>query len=113
MRNRVFPHFQSIMVFVFISFSIFQVIQRRSDGSVDFHQKMAEYQAGFGNLEGEFWLGLDNIYKFVSTDVYQLRIDLTNYRHVSKHATYSEFAISDESDGYRLHLGKYSGNARE
>ncbi|PIK45636.1 hypothetical protein BSL78_17496 [Apostichopus japonicus] len=89
------------------------VIQRRSTGSVDFYQRMEDYQRGFGNISEEFWLGLDNIYNFVSQDLYQLRIDLTNSKGVSKHATYSEFAISDESDSYRLTLGTYSGNARD
>lgn len=39
-----------------LSFSS-QVFQRRQNGQTDFFRKWADYRAGFGNLEDEFWLG--------------------------------------------------------
>ena len=35
------------------------VIQSRMGGSVDFYRNWADYVAGFGQLKGEHWLGLE------------------------------------------------------
>ena len=53
------------------------VIQRRINGSVDFYRKWTDYVNGFGDLEGEFWYGLEKIHCFTTRDV-ELRIELGN-----------------------------------
>lgn len=37
-------------------------IHNRFEGSQDFFLNMFDYKVGFGNLAGEFWLGLDKIH---------------------------------------------------
>lgn len=38
-------------------------IHNRFEGAQEFYQNWHEYKHGFGNLGGEFWLGLENIYQ--------------------------------------------------
>ncbi|XP_038058744.1 ficolin-3-like [Patiria miniata] len=58
------------------------VFQRRKDVSVDFYRNWAEYQSGFGDLSGEFWLGNDNLVTLTSDDsrgTWELRVDLEDW----------------------------------
>lgn len=88
------------------------VIQNRFDGSINFFRNWNEYKDGFGNLAGEFWMGLEKIYELTSTKLHELLIVMELFNGVTKTARYSAFGISGESGGYALSiLGKYSGDA--
>ena len=63
---------------------------------------------GFGNLEGEFWLGNDNLHRLTAQGEYELRVDLSDFESESRYALYDSFGIADLSDMYRLTLGRYS-----
>jgi len=85
------------------------VFQKRQDGSVDFYLGWAEYKRGFGNLSGEFWLGLDNIHRLSSSGSHKLRVDLEDFVGNTYYAEYDLFKIASEGEKYRLSLGSYSG----
>lgn len=90
------------------------VIQNRIDGAVDFFRPWDEYKAGFGNIAGEFWLGLDKIHELTSSRLYELMIVMESFDGTKKTAKYSAFAIADESSMYALNLlGAYSGDAED
>ena len=86
------------------------VFQRRMDGSVDFYRYWTDYQQGFGNLSGEFWLGLDKIHRLTSTAT-QLRVDLQDFEGNSAYAKYTSFSVGDSSSKYILSVSGYSGTA--
>ncbi|KAI8493450.1 Fibrinogen C domain-containing protein 1 [Branchiostoma belcheri] len=88
------------------------LFQRRQDGSVDFYRGWADYRTGFpSNLNGEFWLGNDNLYRLAVQKVYQLRVDMEDVEGNMAYAAYDTFAISPQSQNYKLHVGNYSGTA--
>ena len=45
----------------------FTVIQRRMNGNENFVRPWRDYVTGFGNPQGDFWLGLSRIYDLTST----------------------------------------------
>ena len=68
-----------------------------------------EYKTGFGNLEGEHWLGLDNMYLLThqSSDPPQLRVDLADWEGNTAFAKYGQFSVGDENSDYTLSVSGY------
>ncbi|XP_070829430.1 tenascin-R isoform X3 [Chaetodon trifascialis] len=86
------------------------VFQRRQNGLTDFSRKWSDYRVGFGNLEDEFWLGLDNIQRIAAQGRYELRIDMKDGQE-SVYANYDKFSIGDARNLYKLRIGEYNGTA--
>ena len=84
------------------------VFQKRIDGSVDFNLNWSDYKRGFGNLGGEFWLGLDRIHRLTSDNNSMLRVDMVDFEGRSAYAEYSSFGVRSEHDKYQLILGYYN-----
>lgn len=86
------------------------VVQRRTDGSVDFQKGWEDYKRGFGNIAGEFWLGNGHIQQLTAQRLCQLRVDLEDFEGQKARAVYSYFAIGNEREKYALKLlGRYEG----
>ena len=87
------------------------VFQRRQDGSVDFYRNWVDYEEGFGNFSGEFWLGLSKVHRLISNGINTLRVDLGDFENNTAYAQYSIFSIGDNTTEYTLNVGGYSGTA--
>ncbi|XP_023300419.2 angiopoietin-related protein 7-like [Lucilia cuprina] len=89
------------------------VIQRRINGSVDFYRNWSEYKNGFGNIDGEFFIGLDKLYALTLTlQPMELLIQLQDFNDTLKYAKYDAFLIGNETENYKLlKVGNYYGNA--
>ena len=88
------------------------VFQRRQDGSQDFFLDWDDYESGFGNLTGEFWLGLSNIHRLTANSTCtQLRIDLAEFSGTTRYAKYNTFAVGDSRSNYVLTATGYNGDA--
>ena len=85
------------------------VFQKRRDGSKDFYRNWDAYKRGFGNLNGEFWLGLDKIHRLTVSDSNTLRVDLEDNLGNTAFAEYSSFTVASEQAKYQLSLGNYAG----
>ncbi|KFB37168.1 AGAP011276-PA-like protein [Anopheles sinensis] len=90
------------------------VFQYRFDGSLDFYRNWTEYKQGFGNINKEFWIGLERLYQLTSQGRYELLVELKAFNGSYRYAQYDEFQIGSESEQYPLKkLGTYSGTAED
>ncbi|XP_055591116.1 microfibril-associated glycoprotein 4-like [Uranotaenia lowii] len=88
------------------------VIQNRFNGSVDFYRGWKDYEEGFGDLEGEFWLGLEKIHQLTSFKRHELHVLLKDFEGNSKVAKYDDFRVADKAEKYTLEsLGEHGGTA--
>ena len=88
------------------------VFQRRKDGTVGFYRGWDEYEEGFGELNGEFWLGLKKIHRLTNQNYKsKLRVDLEDFDNSVRYAEYSNFSIGNSSTDYEITSGEYSGTA--
>ena len=85
------------------------IFQKRVDGEFVFHTKtFAEYAAGFGDASDEYWLGLENLYTMMSTENYQMQVEVVDADDVVARANYASFSLGNAADKYRLSLSGFS-----
>ncbi|RXN17005.1 tenascin-like isoform X2 [Labeo rohita] len=86
------------------------VFQRRKDGKTDFFRSWREYSNGFGALDGEFWLGNEQLHNFTKMSPMTLRVDLSAGDE-SVYAHYSTFSVDNMKKHYTIRVSGYSGTA--
>lgn len=88
------------------------VIQQRINGEENFNRNWTTYKKGFGNFTGDFFLGLEKIYRLTNDQPHELYIHMERFNGSTFCARYDNFRVAGEEDKYRLlSLGSYSGNA--
>ncbi|XP_076862387.1 tenascin-like isoform X5 [Brachyhypopomus gauderio] len=86
------------------------VFQRRKDGKINFFRAWKEYRTGFGELDGEFWLGNDLLHNLTSMTPMTLRVDLRAGAE-AVYAQYSTFSVGTAKKHFMLQVMGYSGTA--
>ena len=89
------------------------VFQFRMNGSQDFYLDWNDYVHGFGNLNGEYWLGLSKIHRLTANTSHtnMLRVDLGDFDANTAYAKYSTFKVGDSVSKYTLTVSGYTGTA--
>ena len=88
------------------------VIQRRYDGSVNFYRDWLSYKIGFGDLQGEFWAGNENIHLLTTQAIFpsgsEARICASTHNNDDDYRNgclyYSHFEVASEKSKYTLHV---------
>lgn len=84
------------------------IIMKNGRGNIDFNKKWEDYKNGFGLVSGDYWLGLEELYRLTNQNDYELQVDIEYYNKTWKHAHYDHFLIKNEKERYQLILGAYN-----
>ncbi|XP_052895725.1 angiopoietin-related protein 1-like [Anopheles moucheti] len=89
------------------------VVQNRFNGSESFYRSWKDYETGFGNLDGEFWLGLERISSIVNDGrQWEIMFWLKNLQGVAMYSKFTKFSLGNATEQYILkQIGPYTGNA--
>ena len=89
------------------------IIQQHTDSTFNWLMPWADYKAGFGSIDANFWLGLEKVHLLTSSQPYRLRVEVQRQSsNLWYSAEYWSFKIGDEiNDKYRLEVSGYSGDA--
>ena len=86
------------------------VIQRNKKGSlVNFNRKWADYEKGFGDLNTEFWYGLEEMHCLTQRGQWEMRIDYQKNDKSWSYLHYNQFSVGSANEEYPLTVGGFTG----
>jgi len=87
------------------------IIQRNRKGSTpDFTSKSwVQYETGFGDLNGDFWYGLEALHCLTQTGQWEMRVDYQKNDKTWSYLHYNQFSVGSPSQEYPLTVGGFTG----
>ena len=73
------------------------VIQRRFDGSVNFNLQWTDYKIGFGDVNGEYWLGNDFVHQHTKMYQTEMKIETVSFGSATATTKLMKSTLSDEA----------------
>ena len=88
------------------------VIQRnRKDSQLSFNKNWREYEEGFGDLNTDFWAGLELIHTLTQRGEWEMRVDYQKNDKSWSYLHYNQFSVGSAKENYRLTVGGYTGGS--
>ncbi|XP_034100571.1 angiopoietin-related protein 2-like isoform X3 [Drosophila albomicans] len=85
------------------------VIQRRLEGNINFQRSWNEYREGFGDLRGDFFIGLEKLHRMTTAHTQELLVFYERSLLETKQEMYRNFLIGSEQEEYVLKSAKSNG----
>lgn len=80
------------------------LVWRRNEISDDFNRTWSEYRNGFGELEDNFFIGLDKLYALTNAETQQLRIGIKYSEHNWELDIFEEFVVGNVCTQYEVYV---------
>ena len=86
------------------------VIQRNKRSSlVNFNRNWTDYEKGFGDLNTEFWYGLEELHCLTQRGQWEMRLDYQFFNKTWSYLHYTKFSVGSANDEYPLTIGGFTG----
>ena len=86
------------------------VIQRnKKDSLVNFNKNWTDYEKGFGDLNTEFWYGLESMHCLTQRGQWEMRMDYQKNDKSWSYLHYNQFSVGSASEKYPLIVGGFAG----
>ena len=90
------------------------VIQRnRKDSPVNFNKKWVDYEKGFGDLNTDFWYGLEEMHCLTQRGQWEMRLDYQKSDNTWSYLHYSQFSVGTSGSYYYLTLEGFTGTGKD
>ena len=112
-QNIIFINYNKIWLFFQKNFCTalnFTMIQQHLSGSSSFNQNWTMFKLGFGNTSADYWIGNDRLNILTKSGLFRLYVELQATDQLWSYVWYNTFIIGNESTGYQLQVGGYSGS---
>ncbi|KAG7158530.1 ficolin-1-like 9 [Homarus americanus] len=78
----------------------------------NFTRSWQDYKKGFGDPEGEHWLGNENLHTLTGGETrYRLRVEATNLQGEQRYGEWRVFRVAPEDNRYRLTVQQYNSSS--
>ncbi|XP_063854355.1 tenascin-like [Scylla paramamosain] len=77
----------------------------------NFTRDWKDYSLGFGDVNGEYWLGNEILHRLTSREPHILRVDAEDFENSRRFGQWHRFQVEDEKQGYRLLAVMYDTNS--
>ena len=85
-----------------------RTIQRRISDSVNFNRDWDDYVTGFGEEDGNYWMGLEEMHQLTTTHDVSLFIDIETFVGLPFTLKLQTFSVGNEESNYTMHYSGYS-----
>ena len=85
-----------------------RTIQRRISDSVDFDRDWDDYVEGFGEEDGNYWMGLEEIHQLTTTQDMSLYIEIETFEGEPFTMKLETFSVGNATTNYAIHHSGYS-----
>ena len=84
--------------------------EKQENCQLSFNKNWREYEEGFGDLNKDFWAGLELMHTLTQRGQWEMRIDYQDNNKAWRYLHYNQFSVGNASEKYPLIVAEYSGS---